>query len=75
VLDTPRLTVNSHLSPRKVSTRMSITQKHYQVGYALYIARQPYAACQSAGQRRGWLAANAAEGEYVTPGYAQKMGY
>jgi len=54
---------------------MSIPQKHYRIGYELYIARQPIAACQNADQRRGYLAANAAEGEYVTPGYAQKAGW
>jgi hypothetical protein len=54
---------------------MSIAQKHFSVGYALYIARQPITACQNADQRRGWLSANAAEGEYVTPGYAAKAGF
>lgn len=54
---------------------MSIPQRFYQVGYALYIARQPLTACQNADMRRGWLAANAAEGEYVTAGYASKAGF
>jgi len=45
------------------------------VGYSLYIGRQPITACQSDDQRRGWLAANRAEGEYVTPGYAAKAGF
>jgi len=54
---------------------MSIPQKHFQVGYALYMGRQPIASCQNDDQRRGWLAANRAEGEYVTPGYAAKAGF
>jgi hypothetical protein len=54
---------------------MSIAQKHFAVGYQLYIARQPFSACQHPDQKRGWLAANAAEGEYVTPGYASKAGF
>lgn len=54
---------------------MSISQKHYQVGYSLYLHRQPLTACQNEQQRRGWLAANAAEGEYVTAGYASKAGF
>lgn len=54
---------------------MSISQKFYNVGYALYVAGQPYSACHNADMRRGYLAANAAEGEYVTPGYAQNRGF
>lgn len=54
---------------------MTIAQRHFAVGYALYMAHQPISACQSIDQRRGWLAANAAEGEYVTPGYAAKAGF
>jgi len=54
---------------------MSIAQKHYAIGYQLYIARQPYAACQHPLQRRGWLAALDADAECSTPGYASKMGF
>ena len=54
---------------------MSISQKHHNIGYALYMAHQPLSACQSADQRRGWLAANAAEAECATAGYADRMGF
>jgi hypothetical protein len=54
---------------------MSIAQKHFAVGYQLYIAGQPISACHNEAQRAGWLSANAAEGEYVTPGYAAKAGW
>jgi hypothetical protein len=53
----------------------SSSRKHFEVGYALYLAGLKITHCQSADQRRGWLAANAAEGEYVTPGYAQNRGW
>jgi len=36
---------------------MSITRKHYNVGYALYVAHQPLEACQNEAQKRGWWAA------------------
>ena len=54
---------------------MSIAQKHYRIGFELYIARQPLEACQSAAMRRGWLAALDADAECATPGYAQKVGW
>ena len=54
---------------------MSISQKHYQVGYALYIAHQSLESCQNDAQRRGWWAALDADAECVTPGYAQKVGW
>jgi Zn ribbon nucleic-acid-binding protein len=54
---------------------MSISQKHYRIGYELYIARQPISACKTANQVAGWLAANAAEAECATAGYADRMGW
>jgi hypothetical protein len=54
---------------------MSISQKHYQVGYALCVARQPIEACQNNAQRRGWWACLDAEAECATAGYADRMGF
>ena len=54
---------------------MSVPQKHYRIGYELYLANQPFSACQTDGQRRGWLAANAAEAEAGVAGYAQSRGW
>jgi hypothetical protein len=54
---------------------MTIAQRHYAIGYALYIARQPITACQSADMRRGWMAALSADAECATPGYASKAGF
>jgi hypothetical protein len=51
---------------------MSISQKHYQVGYALCIARQPLEACQNATQRRGWWAALDAEADAETAAYLSR---
>jgi Zn ribbon nucleic-acid-binding protein len=53
----------------------SIAQKHFRIGYQLYIARQPISACQTANQVAGWLAANRAEAECATAGYADRMGF
>lgn len=54
---------------------MSISQKHFSVGYELYIARQPITACQNVDQRRGYLAANRAEAECAIAGFADKVGW
>jgi hypothetical protein len=54
---------------------MSLAQRHYAVGYALYIGRQPLEACQNADQRRGWFAALDADAECATPGYAASRGW
>jgi len=54
---------------------MSIAQKHYQVGYALYIGNQPLSACHNDQQRRGWWAALDADAECATPGYAASRGW
>jgi hypothetical protein len=40
---------------------MSISQKHFNVGYALYMAHQPISACKTANQVTGWLSAQNAE--------------
>ena len=54
---------------------MSIPQKHFQVGYALYMGNQPISACHNDDQRRGWLAANRAEAECATAGYGDWSGF
>lgn len=54
---------------------MSISQKHHNIGYALYMGGHPLSACQSADQRRGWWAALDADAECATPGYASKAGF
>jgi len=53
----------------------TLQQKHFDVGYALYVAHQPLDACQSDAQRRGWMAALYANAEAETPGYAAKRGF
>ena len=53
----------------------TVTRKHFDIGYSLYLAGLRITHCQNIFQKRGWLAANAAEGEYVTPGYAAKAGF
>jgi hypothetical protein len=68
------LTVKSSLVPKGINI-VSISQRHYAIGYALYIARQPITACQSADQKRGWMAALSADAECATPGYASKAGF
>lgn len=54
---------------------MSISQKFYNVGWALYVAGQPYSACHNADMRRGYLAANRAEAECAIAGFADKVGW
>jgi len=53
----------------------SPARKHFAVGYALYIARQPLEACQNDAQRRGWWAGLDADAECATPHYADRMGW
>lgn len=54
---------------------MSLSQKHYQVGYSLYLHHQPLTACQNAQQIAGWWAALDADAEAATPHYASRMGF
>jgi hypothetical protein len=55
---------------------ISVSQKHHNIGYALYQAGQPITACQSNEQRRGWhnaqfghMAATAAQADAETAAY------
>jgi hypothetical protein len=54
---------------RKVHNTMSISQKHHNIGYALYHAGQPVSTCQNEQQVRGWWAALAAESDAETDAY------
>ncbi len=53
----------------------SIAQKHYQVGYSLYMGGHPLSTCQNAAQVRGWWAALDASAEAAIPGLASRMGW
>jgi hypothetical protein len=51
---------------------MSISQKHYRVGFELFIAGQPLTACHSADMRRGWWAALDASADADTSAYLSR---
>jgi hypothetical protein len=48
---------------------MSISQKHYNVGWSLYMHGQPVSTCQNEQQVRGWWSALAAESDAETDAY------
>jgi hypothetical protein len=54
---------------------MSIAQKHFKVGYALFVGGHPLSTCQNAMQINGWWAALDACAECATVGYAESRGW
>jgi hypothetical protein len=50
----------------------TVTRKHFDIGYSLYVSGLSINHCQNIFQKRGWMSANAAEGEFVTAGYLKQ---
>jgi hypothetical protein len=52
---------------------MSIAQKHFKVGYALFVGGHSLRTCQNEWQKAGWWAALDAEAAAETSAYLVKM--
>ena len=53
----------------------AVAYEQFRLGWDYYTARESYASCANAEQRRGYLAANASEAESTIGGFADRAGF